>query len=222
MAGDAAAAGRDDRKRLRDAFQQEVTDAQSRFMPEKLNIAQSKPYELAFSKAQAQSISASNTTALSGLEQEFRLTAHTLTKFILWKKSLPSELPYAGKTPAERKALQRAKEQKLEADASKEQEEAALRAKQLAADGIKKRYECNRDGLIEEAAKSAIATVSSLPQGTMTIEAASKMVICSCLFVLRIASHLYLSLRLRNPRMSMGTELIIFCKQGPLPSTLNS
>ena len=219
MAGDAAA-GRDDRRRHREAVIQEVTDVQSRFMPEKLNMVQSKRYEQAFSKAQAQSLSASSTTAMSVLEAEFHLDAHTLTIFIAWKKSQPSQLPYAGKSAAERQAAHRAKQLKLEVDALRAQEEEALRAKQLAADGIKKRYECNRDGLIEEAAKSAIATVSSLPEGTMTIEAASKRVICSCLFVLRIASHMYLYLRLRNPRMSMGTDVIIRCKQGRLPSTL--
>jgi hypothetical protein len=183
LRGSRASVSREERAKNRESLILEVTEAQSQFFPELLNVVDSRRYEQVYSQAQARSISASDAKALSALEEEFQIPPHTLSKFINWKKRQPRELPYNSKTIAERKAASRLKELKSQAALDKSREDlhieqynAALQRKQAAADVIKRRYEFNRDAMISEAARCSIDRVNSLPEGKRSLENAAKLV----------------------------------------------
>ena len=150
------------RKQKRSSLLEDIEDAHSAFHPEELSLLASKPYEQAFAKAVLFKLGDSDTQELNKLEDQFKLTRHTLSKFIAWKKKQPVQLSDIRISDHDRKRAARQKQMREAADKEKQWQDERDKLKWAAAAEIQKRYKDNLSDMIMEAAQEAIASSSTL------------------------------------------------------------
>jgi hypothetical protein len=157
------------RKHKRSCLVQDIEDAHSVFNPEELTLLQSKPYEQAFAKALLFKLGDSDTQQLNELEDTFKLTRHTLSKFVAWKKKQPVMLADI-RTDADRKKAARQKQMREVLEAQEKAQDERDKLKWAAAAVIQKRYKDNLADMILDAARAAITGMHSSVEKTINQE----------------------------------------------------
>jgi hypothetical protein len=168
----APASNRQERHDIRAAAQFEVEQAWARFDPGSMSSVSLRPYEKAF--AEVERLNVGTFVEILAIETKFQLPTHTLSKFLEWKKKLPSALPAdPTKTKAQLMAAKRAREVQESVAASKKKAEDDASLKATAAAAIAKRYKDSLDDMMLEAVKQ---TLSEAAGHDITLEAACKRV----------------------------------------------
>jgi len=181
--GGLAKTDRKERFEVREGYKKEVEEAWAAFDPASMPSLKLRVYEKAYDKVVKQNIG--SFTELIAVEEEFDLPRHTLSKYLEWKRKLPSELPSEQvKSKADLMKAKRARETVEASEAAKKQELEHENLKAKAQEAILERYTDSLDGLMLQAVQ---ATLTHAEQQSVSLEIACKKVrVCARLLHLCI------------------------------------